>query len=393
MSELLPKDREFIVKHYKDTTSKNILTTANTLVRFARKYEGLEDSTGNDLTKLLLQKEFLLAYVESYPNTATQRNKMGTLHGLMEKIELHKTTKKRIFTQEYLDHFSTEQSRVSKVDQDAKDNKLNQHRQNIVEQKLTIKDLYNALDYYEKKAPYSKSHLILALCTYLLPRRLEWQHCVFVKSLPTNPDKKLNYIVLSRGKVRLVYYNFKTAHKMGVWDRTLENKNFEYKDAIKLAHPRFNPERMRDIFIESYRRKPRTYFIELTGGDSYTQSGCSMLMKAAFTSSIKKNVNNTDLRAIVISAIFNNPRINLPSKYETQMANDMGQKDSATQRAYRIIQLEEDDFETAKLPEIPREKLVAIPPEVAKEDKRVALTTLQGVKEYVRKNIDLIEKA
>jgi hypothetical protein len=366
MSKLTHKDHFFINKNYENVnTKKSIISIVNTLIQKANdkkiKYV--------DLVNLLENKEFVLYYINSYPATSTQRNKTGMLYGLMKKYKMN---------QEYLNFWEAEMKKKSKVDKDKKGDTLNQHRENITTQNLTINDLYNALDYWEKKDKYGLYHLVLATYTYILPRRLDFRHAVFVDKLPTKIKKDENYIIIdNKGKVRLVFYNFKTVKKLEFWDRKLKNNEFSYLNSINKVHPRFDPEKLQRVITQSYLKNKRKYFIELDG-DIYSQSGFSNLVSTAFKQAIKKHVVATDLRSIVISEIFNNPKINLASKYEEEMANDMGQKEIGTMRNYRIIQNEPEALN--------------IPSNVSQNEKNLSIKSLQSVNKYVNEIVDKIEK-
>jgi hypothetical protein len=401
MSELLAKDIKFIEKHYKKSTAGSVISIVNTLIKTAHNNFASLRRT-KDMTKVLLQKRLIEAYLLAYPNLQTRKNKMGMIYGLMKLIEKQNGKMQRIFTEEYLKWGENNMNSIARVAETAQMDKMNMHRPNVINQDLTIDEMYAALDYWETNDPYSRQHLILACYTYLLPRRLDWGKAEFVDEFPKNPKEK-NYIIITGKKVELLFGDYKTANKIGFWQRKLQNKLFEYRDAILPVHPRFNPEKLRDILIASYKREPRTYLIEKDEiAKPYSQSGFSTLVKAAFRKSIDKHCVATDLRTIITNTIYPqyNPRASLPSKYEKMITSDLGQLHIGTTRGYRTFQMTKKtakapaQYEHLKLTETPdvREK-VNIPPEIPKAEKRVSLVSIASIVKFANELKDKIEMA
>jgi hypothetical protein len=387
---LLKKDEKFIIDNWKDSTSENVSNTFSRFIeivhQISRKYKKV-----NDLDVLLKDLKLIKDYSKAYTNSGTLANKLGSMVSYMDK----KNKKKNTFIQKHIDDVRTLMMSASKDKEEVKLSTDNQHRKNVADQKLTVQDMYDCLDYWEEKDYGGLNHLIMCSYCYILPRRLDFRLAQFVTKLPTKPNKKINYIIVDekKKKVSFAFYTFKTSSKMEPWIIDLNNKdNFSYEKDVKTVLSKFDPKKLQDIILESYKENPRRNFFELNGSE-LKQSTLSQRIKNLFITSVKKVVNATDMRSIVISDILNTPYLNLTSRIELDIAIAMGQNDISTQRSYRIIQKDKDVFENVKLHSTPDATIPKIPPNtIPEKDKSEVLKTIGSINKYLLELNERYEK-
>lgn len=322
-----PIDKKWIEETYPKSYSKTKISSVNGLLHTRNV---LKLKVKNDLLTLLKNRKICDRYVnDTSVAESTKITRASTINGFAKK--LNEKYNKEIFDEDYLDYFNE----IMKTKQETrnKDKGENKGKQNVVAQNLTLQDIYDCYDYYEKFSPLSNEHLYLATITFLPPRRLDWGLSKFVKDkVPTKRAKETNYIVRKGDDIELDFYAFKTYHILGVWKRLLKNENFMYYDKLK-TFTRVNPDKLASIIKESYEQNPRTYFIEKDKNKKF--GNFSQFITQTFRKGINKQITNTDLRQVFITAVLDHQRFDKNTLLA--ICFDCGQQSLETQYSYYRI--------------------------------------------------------
>lgn len=111
--------------------------------------------------------------------------------------------------------------------------------------KYTWGEITNLLNTYDED---SIEYLFLATSIMIPPRRRDWEHAIFVETMPVVIDKTKNYVIMGENAVSLEFYNSKVFKYTGVYKTTLKNENYPYMKHSK----HFNPRQLSNLLKKSY---------------------------------------------------------------------------------------------------------------------------------------------
>lgn len=182
----------------------------------------------------------------------------------------------------------------------------------------TYDDFIKVFNLYEEN---SIEYLFMAVNMFIPPRRKDWEHAIFVESMPEDPDKNTNYVVIGDdGPVSLIFNKFKNEKYMGSWKKLLDDDDFKYLRFF----PTFNPNDLSQLLQSSFYDNPRNEVFDY-----------QKVLKTINKNKYNVHVTQNGLRHAFSHYVFKNKSIS--QHYLKEIYNDMGGKNLDCFRRYDSI--------------------------------------------------------